>query len=1179
MGQNCKCYYGLSNSHSRCLRQPSLTILIQVASLALVVCQSAAMRHSQRNDAITSLELIASINVGAMAYFAHIYAAQSSGLLANYLLFTSFVDFYKSRIHLLQPELALVASFGFAAACLRLALLLLEELPKNGPPSADEQASKNTEPNRGWFCRSVFIYLDPSFITNLCDRLRNQDSAELSPQLSSAVLQKTVRERWTRLESKRYRHRLIIACISAWRWEISALCLLFLTTALFSAAPAFFIEQIVRFVERDQVPARSLLLLGMQLDLSCMALFVYFGMHVAQSIRSYLQSDLLLKVRGGLMGMVMEKTHRLTAKDAQTSGDTRINTEIELGCEKLSFFLRESVALFDLIIGLSGLFWRIGTPSIGILCAILLTHLLGRRLLALRQVIHLQCEEIKRARISKTLEVLKQLPGLKLLGLGPTVREHLHRLRLKELEASKPYYIYSALFFAVQVFSQHIVTIVTVTFMYFWGESDERMATAQFFPILSIIQILTLDIPRTIHLQGFALDIFFHFEHVQRFLLLSERQEFRKTLSYSGASDDQSTKTPMRGSEGRKVVVKFENATFGPVGKETPVLSNVNFSLLEGSISAAVGQTGCGKSTLFHGILGETKMTSGRLYANKRGIAFCSTQVWLQNVSIRENILGGLPFDAVRYQAALQSCQLNDDLAQLPGGDGFKVGPDGLNLSGGQRQKVSLARGVFLQCEVTILDDVFSSLDHRTALTILNALCGENGLLRRPQSTVLLAGHLPEILDIVDQVLVFDGQGNVSLDSVEFRKPGRRQSMVDLLASGPICVSEARESKEKAAIRRAMALHPGQGAQLENYVYLERSGSIKRMSTFFSYMGKLGCITVVIFAILVASSEDAVFLSLQMWARDPFGNCFWYIGIVLSTLVASFALFVSNWFLWCKFGVDTGMRLHDDVLDIAMRATYGHITSVDTTSFISWFDQHSHVVSHFLPGSFFRVFNMGYSALSTSIITTCFCSNYLLATMPFFCYTVHYVYRLHSRISEHIAGHDSRHKGLLDTFFKETSHGILHMRAFGSQDKNMMQGYQLVDKSQDALRLSPYLPMWLGLVTGLFTTTIALLLVSVIVWGGGSVSAATAAQSFLLLKNIQRTCIESIMAWSRWSTRSTVLLQLEDLRSATPQELNPSSSPELPPSWPLGDVELSNVSARYRYVILLLMYSKNALTK
>ena len=217
---------------------------------------------------------------------------------------------------------------------------------------------------------------------------------------------------------------------------------------------------------------------------------------------------------------------------------------------------------------------------------------------------------------------------------------------------------------------------------------------------------------------------------------------------------------------------------------------------------------------------------------------------------------------------AIQSCQLDEDLQLIPGGDGYIVGHDGLNLSSGQRRRVSLARAVFAGCDVTIIDDGLSALDRMTAASILNAICGANGVFRRARSTVLLSTFLPETLSIADQMITFDGHGGVVLDRLNLCTPERRQAIENMLVPPTFGPMVETEDREKAAIRRSWVSKARKSTERVDRNGREKT-SRQTFSLFVKVVGKAKCLRLAC-AIIFLIIFEFLPISLRMWAeRNP----------------------------------------------------------------------------------------------------------------------------------------------------------------------------------------------------------------------------------------------------------------------------------------------------------------------
>lgn len=129
-----------------------------------------------------------------------------------------------------------------------------------------------------------------------------------------------------------------------------------------------------------------------------------------------------------------------------------------------------------------------------------------------------------------------------------------------------------------------------------------------------------------------------------------------------------------------------------------------------GQLLAVIGPVGSGKSSLLQVILQELPLIEGNLTVNGK-ISYASQEPWLFAGSVRQNILFGLPMDRVKYKTVIKKCALERDFRLLPYGDKTIVGDRGVSLSGGQRARINLARAVYKEADIYLLDDPLSAVD------------------------------------------------------------------------------------------------------------------------------------------------------------------------------------------------------------------------------------------------------------------------------------------------------------------------------------------------------------------------------------------------------------------------------------------------------------------------------------
>ena len=124
------------------------------------------------------------------------------------------------------------------------------------------------------------------------------------------------------------------------------------------------------------------------------------------------------------------------------------------------------------------------------------------------------------------------------------------------------------------------------------------------------------------------------------------------------------------------------------------------------------GSVGSGKSSLLSALLGEVPATTPGSYVQLQGrVGYFAQTAFILNETVRGNILLGAPMDERRYQQVLFACALLPDLKHLPGGDMTEIGEKGINLSGGQKARVALARACYAHSDVLHLDDPLSAVD------------------------------------------------------------------------------------------------------------------------------------------------------------------------------------------------------------------------------------------------------------------------------------------------------------------------------------------------------------------------------------------------------------------------------------------------------------------------------------
>ncbi|KXJ91510.1 P-loop containing nucleoside triphosphate hydrolase protein [Microdochium bolleyi] len=190
------------------------------------------------------------------------------------------------------------------------------------------------------------------------------------------------------------------------------------------------------------------------------------------------------------------------------------------------------------------------------------------------------------------------------------------------------------------------------------------------------------------------------------------------------------------------------------------ILRNMNITFPKGELSVVSGKTGSGKSLLLASILGEVDVLSGSLSvprppaiadrhdhkANKDNwyipgsIAFVAQIPWIENATVKDNILFGLPLDEERYKTTVEVCALTKDIEMFSDGDRTEIGANGINLSGGQKWRITLARAIYSRAGILVLDDIFSAVDAHVGRHIFEKCL--TGVLGDGRTRILVTHHV-----------------------------------------------------------------------------------------------------------------------------------------------------------------------------------------------------------------------------------------------------------------------------------------------------------------------------------------------------------------------------------------------------------------------------------------------------
>ncbi|XP_060530036.1 multidrug resistance-associated protein 1-like isoform X5 [Cylas formicarius] len=351
----------------------------------------------------------------------------------------------------------------------------------------------------------------------------------------------------------------------------------------------------------------------------------------------------------------------------------------------------------------------------------------------------LQIKQMKNKdeRVKLMNEILSGIKVLKLYAWEPSFENQVLKIRGKEIKVLKEAaYLNAGTSF---IWSCAPFLVVLATFVSFVFSDEKNVLTPEItFISLSLFSTMSMPMGLLPILLVYTIETYVSVKRINRFMNSEE-------LDPNNVTHD-SSPDPLI----------IENGTFS--WGEDPILKNINIKIPVKTLTAVVGSVGSGKSSLVSAFLGEMDKLSGRV--NTYGsIAYVSQQAWIQNATLKDNILFGKDYDKKLYDEIIEGCALTADFDMLPGGDQTEIGEKGINLSGGQKQRVSLARAVYANADIYFLDDPLSAVDSHVGKHIFEKVLGPKGLLQN--KTRVLVTHGITYLPQTDKIYVIKN-GEVS---------------------------------------------------------------------------------------------------------------------------------------------------------------------------------------------------------------------------------------------------------------------------------------------------------------------------------------------------------------------------------------------------------------------------------
>ncbi|CAF1302261.1 unnamed protein product [Adineta steineri] len=610
--------------------------------------------------------------------------------------------------------------------------------------------------------------------------------------------------------------------------------------------------------------------------------------------------------------------------------------------------------------------------------------------------------------------------------------------------------------------------------------------------------------------------------------------------------------------------ISMNNASFS--WSETTCLSNLTINIDPGTLVGIVGPVGAGKSSLLSAILGEMTLIDGT--SRVRGsFAYAVQSPWIFADTIRANILLGKPFDEQRYANVIQACCLDVDFATFGDiGDLIVVGEKGVNVSGGQKARIALARALYVDADIYLLDDPLSAVDQDVARRIYDQCIGPNGLLK--DKTRLLVTHQTHFLVESANQIIFLKDGKID--------PEARIEQNNDIQSTTTTNDQEIDKEAEEIILQPLLTDVTKSTKDNKSIIANETAAVGAVtwsiwyklfaSTPFSWFGLL---LLIIIMIIGEATYDVSNRWLSLWSaksheeQRSWTNMYVYLGLTLGTLIISL-LRAQYYFYLILSGSNS---LHNSMLKGLLYTSLRFFESNPSGRILNRASKDQQVIDELLPMTLFDAIQCLSMTVGSLVIIGIINPWVLLILIPILP-SFWYLRRFYLRSSRQIKRLESVTRSPVYALFSSSLNGGLStIRAFNVQDDFVQLFIERVDTNSRAFFIVISAVRWFGLRLDLMTSLLTFATSALTIAFRHDINAPSAALSLMY-------CINLTMLF-QWAVRQSA--EAENFMTSAeriheygqlPSEEDKNNNDLLiqpPDDWPnQGVIEFKQYSMRYR---------------
>ncbi|THY33684.1 putative ABC transporter [Aureobasidium pullulans] len=1121
-----------------------LTSLLTITQLALLISWT-TQAHIQTTATIPALclGLIVSSAMFFLSALTHTRSMRPSSLTSVYLLFSAIFDAAQVRTIFLHRISTVLSSLMCLAIALKLALLISESWNKRSwLPS--EYKALSPEATSGIVSRGLLWWLNPFFLVGFRTLFAQEDIYAIDPEMRSQgigrKLEELFRQGLVYLTMMRtplhldhlYGLTLPKACFRCFWVDIAAMIPTRLALVGFTYAQTFLFTRAINYLSHQERLENNT-----GYGLIAATFITYVGIAITR---------IMTKLRGALITMIYDRM-LVISDGAKKDGAalTLISTDIDTITRVLGELNESWARIIEVAVGIGLLYRQVGAvcivPVILTLVATQAQTWLSKRIGSRRK----DWNAATQKRVNTTAAVLGSIHSVKMSGLMTPASGLLHSLRISELRmlASLSHFIIGLNAIAVVPSLWAPVATFVVYAIKARIDGSVGLGISQAFTSIALLNLVTTPTAKLLAIMPLWAQCLGCFERLQQYFELPLYQDPRSLATTSDIFEPNSN-TEGNNESGIEMIslqaretqatpliicsnMDVSLSTDGPI-----ILTDVNLEIKPGSVTAIVGPTGSGKTILLKTLLGEALILRGKMTVPTKSISYCSQTPWMVNTTIRGYIaglnLGTMAVDEFWYNTVVHACDLTRDIASLSDRDNTQLGSKGVSLSGGKKARLALARAVYARKELILLDDVFSALDVNTVEVIIRRLLGQNGLLPKLRSTVIIVTHSHKVIRMAEQVIVLSKDGRIA-----------DQGRPDLSLERELQSSAADGSFERAntdAVQVAKIQAP-KGPSTEDKEDLARKTGEWRIYKFYfrNFQKKY-------LAMFIACSMGAAFSSrfsqvwLKWWTTDDGSNIGFYLAIyAFLALTQTCFSNLNMWVVFLKMIPDSAISMHQTLLATVAGAASSVFYQTESGAILNRFAQDMYLVVGTLPTSLIASGNtLCETIASLAMISTG--ASYMGITIPFVILVIYLIQKVYLQTSRQLRLLEIEARGPIYSHLLETIEGVVSIRAFAWEEEAKETHNRLLDIAQSPYYLLSCIQRWLKLVLDLIVAALAVLVVALAVSQRDTTSAGLLGVALTNILGFSQSLTRLVTEWTTLETSLGAIARIRSFATTTEQE-------------------------------------------